>query len=446
MATITQLQIFSWEKVEKSSEILRLLRLLEVLPDEPLIRKLVCERKKRRNDYPIEAIWNSLIAGIVFGHNSVESLRRELERNAELRQICGFDTLRQNNAVPTPSVYSRFLTKLYENRKMIDAMFHELLEQLKELLPDFGIDLAVDGKAIQTHGEKDADARWGAKKTYLTAGANGKNNKHTKWWFGYKLHLIVDANYELPVAFEVTPANVSETTRLMPMIEEIKEKHSTLYARVETISGDKGYDDGKNKTALYEKHEIVPVIDTRDMQKDKKRETWRPLHPEYHDTIYYDGTGHVACKIAPFEPDDSKAFALMQYTGFEKDRQTHKFRCPAAAYDIECKNRESCQCKLAVREGKFGRVVRVPLDTDRRIFMPMHRPSRTFRKVYKKRSSVERVNSRIDHVYGFEKHFIRGQAKMELRVGLSMIVMLSTAVSWIRAGQKEKARSLLLAG
>ena len=26
----------------------------------------------------------------------------------------------------------------------------------------------------------------------------------TMSWFGYKLHLIVDANYELPVAFRVT--------------------------------------------------------------------------------------------------------------------------------------------------------------------------------------------------------------------------------------------------
>lgn len=449
MATISQTVLFSWKKVEASPEILRLVRVLEELPDRSIIRKLVRQRKGKRNDYPIEAVWNSLVAGIVFGHSSIESLRRELGRNGELRQACGFDPLQCDKAVPPASVYSRFIAKLYENRGLIDAMFHELLDSLAALLPDFGRDLAADGKAIQTLGGKDPDAAWGAKKTYLTAGANG-NNKHTKWWFGYKLHLIVDANYELPVAFEVTKANVAETTRLMPMVEEFKEKHPVLHARAEALSADKGYDSAKDKAALYDKHDIVPLIDTRNMHTEKQdgedaKDKWMPLDPEHHDTIYYNGTGRVACKVAPFEPSDEKAFAPMQFMGFEKNRQTLKFRCPAAAYGIECKNRDACRCKLAVRHGDYGRVVRVPLDRDRRLFMPVHRHSRTFRKAYKKRSSVERVNSRIDQVYGFERHFIRGREKMQLRVALTMIVMLATAAAWVRAGQKDKARSLLRA-
>jgi len=36
--------------------------------------------------------------------------------------------------------------------------------------------------------------------------------------------------------------------------------------------------------------------------------------------------------------------------------------------------------------------------------------------------------------------FIRGEKKMKCRVGLAMIVMLATAVSWIEAGQVERAR------
>ncbi len=445
MTIISQLPLFSWEKVESSQEMLRLARVLDELPDKPIIRALIRQRKGKRDDYPIEAVWNSLIAGIVFGHDGIEALRRELKRNGELRQACGFDPLKRDKAVPPAPVYSRFLGKLYGIRHLVDEMFHELIDTITALLPDFGRDLGADGKAIQTLGRKDPDAAWGAKKTYLTAGTEGKGQKATKWWFGYKLHLVVDVNYELPVAFEVTKANVAETERLMPMVEEIEEKHPILHARAETLTADKGYDDGKDKAALYDRHGIVPLIDTRDMQKQEKRETWLPLDPRHHDTIYHGGTGRVACKIDPFEPSDEKAFAPMQFMGFEKDRETLKFRCPAAAQGIECKNRDACRCKLAVRYGKYGRVVRVPLDRDRRLFMPVHRHSRTFRKAYKKRSSVERVNSRIDQVYGFERHFIRGRAKMQLRVGLTMIVMLATAVAWIRAGQKDKARSLLRA-
>ena len=187
------------------------------------------------------------------------------------------------------------------------------------------------------------------------------------------------------------------------------------------------------------------MIDTRDMQKQEKRATWQPLDPEHQDTIYYDGTGRLACKIDPFNPDEEQAYARMEFMGFEKGRGTLKFRCPAAAYGLECKNREACRCKLAVREGTYGRVVRIPLDRDRRLFMPIHRHSRGFRKACKKRSSVERVNSRIDQVYGFERHFIRGQTKMHLRVSLALIVMLATAAAWIRAGQVENARSLVRA-
>ncbi len=36
-------------------------------------------------------MWNSILTGIVFEHVSIESLRRELNRNAQLREICRFD-------------------------------------------------------------------------------------------------------------------------------------------------------------------------------------------------------------------------------------------------------------------------------------------------------------------------------------------------------------------
>ena len=82
---------------------------MEELPDQKIVRELIDQRKKKRDDYPIEPVWNSLIAGIVFGHSSVEELRRELCRNGELRQVCGFDPLMKDRAVPPASVYSRVL-------------------------------------------------------------------------------------------------------------------------------------------------------------------------------------------------------------------------------------------------------------------------------------------------------------------------------------------------
>jgi hypothetical protein len=57
---------------------------------------------------PIEAVWNAILAGIVFEHVSIESLRRELKRNAQLRELCGFNPLLGAHAIPSKSAYSRF--------------------------------------------------------------------------------------------------------------------------------------------------------------------------------------------------------------------------------------------------------------------------------------------------------------------------------------------------
>jgi len=58
---------------------------------------------------------------------------------------------------------------------------------------------------------------------------------------------------------------------------------------------------------------------------------------------------------------------------------------------------------------------------------------------------VERVNSRLDEAYGFEKHFIRGQKKMQLRCTLALLVMLAMAVGRIREKQGRNIRSLVAA-
>ena len=85
----------------------------------------------------------------------------------------------------------------------------------------------------------------------------------------------------------------------------------------------------------------------------------------------------------------------------------------------------------------------MPLETDRRIFTPIPRHTPRWEKEYDLRTSVERVNSRVDRVLGFELHTTRGLAKMKLRVTLALVVVLAMALGRIRAGQKEKMRSMV---
>ena len=125
MAIVAQRQIFSWS--EACLEFARgsIGRVLGAefaaadafptrvrLPDEPLMQALETKRAKGRDKYPVRPMWNSLIAGVVFGHDSIASLRRELLRNAQLRQMCGFIAGLGTAAAPSAWNYTRFLKNL----------------------------------------------------------------------------------------------------------------------------------------------------------------------------------------------------------------------------------------------------------------------------------------------------------------------------------------------
>jgi len=95
--------------------------------------------------------------------------------------------------------------------------------------------------------------------------------------------------------------------------------------------------------------------------------------------------------------------------------------------------------------GRCPSCVRIPLAENRRVFLPLARSTYRWERVYRKRTAVERVNSRLDVSFGFENHFIRGLAKMRLRMDLALIVMLAMALGRIKEKQKDKLRSLVQA-
>ncbi|MDW7650898.1 MAG: DDE transposase, partial [Bacillota bacterium] len=84
MAIIPQQKLFGWGEIEKLGDLERLQLVLDYMPDEDMMQALESERGRGRNDYPVRAVWNSVLAGIVYQHDSIESLRRELSRNGQL--------------------------------------------------------------------------------------------------------------------------------------------------------------------------------------------------------------------------------------------------------------------------------------------------------------------------------------------------------------------------
>jgi hypothetical protein len=451
MATIPQKSLFSWKEIEALGDLERLRLVLRWIPDEALMRVLEEERGKGRNDYPVRAVWNSVLAGIVYQHVSVESLRRELLRNAQLRELCGFDVFRGDEGVPPPYVYTRFLQVLFRHAGLIDAMFDELVESLRRELPEFGRCLAGDGKAIPTHarpqrkehgekpkardGRRDLDADWGQKTTREKRDDGTLYEKVTKW-FGYKLHLVVDAEYELPVAYEVRRASESEFPVIPEQVKKLSKRHPELLKSTETFIYDKGGDDTKIITALWDEYRIKPVIAIRNCWQDGEETR---LVPGTENVVYdYEGKVYCYCPrtLAARKTGEADKKREMAYGGFERDRMTLRYRCPARQYGQKCPGESECPARTGVR---------IPMKLDRRIFTPLARPSYAFERTYKRRTAVERVNSRLDVSYGFERHFIRGIMKMRVRCGLALVVMLATALGRVKAKQADLARSLVRA-
>jgi Transposase DDE domain len=479
--------LFAWDAVEARSDLERFYLIRDHLPDRDLIEALEAKRGLGRDDYPVIPMWNAIIAGVVFQHESIELLQRELSRNPSLLQACGFNVLplqkkpvvqlvkneltgrmdvvwpqpeAPHYAVPNSWNFSRFLSNLIAvetEQGLVSRMLIDLREQLMAVLPDFGQHLGYDGKAIDSHSTgqvdsqsghcSDPDADWGH---HETAGVNAKTGtpwKKVKSWFGYGLHLIADTHYEIPVAFHLTPASHSEQVELRAMLDELFEQTPELAERCADFSADRGLDCAETKAKLWDEHHIRPLIDTRELWRSEKQELnydpgqpiTRPLYPDRADTIVHTekGTVHCVCLVTGTQRD-------LAFQGFEADRNTLKYRCPAAAYGLDCQGQAQCHAAGQVNPGDYGRIVRIDITAqNRRIFVPTPHGSPSWQRGYARRSALERINNRIDNSFCFEKHFIRGQAKMKTRMGLALAVMMAMALGHVKAGRIEQMRSLV---
>ena len=140
-----------------------------------------------------------MIAGIVFGHESVESLIRELNRNSSLLCACGFSSVPlqsrprcriepsegraevtviespPRSPAPKSSSFSRFLSNavsLEERRGFVSKMIEGMRGELMELLGDFGENLGYDGKAIESHSTGQRSRKTGETSDPEGAGAS----------------------------------------------------------------------------------------------------------------------------------------------------------------------------------------------------------------------------------------------------------------------------------
>lgn len=164
-----------------------------------------------------------------------------------------------------------------------------LEKKLQEELPDFGKEVAIDGKILQNYankvstkepdGRREAQADTTAKNYYSNNGT-----KTTKYYLGFRVHLLADVNYELPLAFKVTPASKGERE----VAEEI------LLKNTKAVMVAKGYDSVEFRKFIEEQG-MIAVIPPKHMWKDEESR-------QYKDTsLYYNQDGEVFYRTKDYQ-------------------------------------------------------------------------------------------------------------------------------------------------
>lgn len=413
--------LFSWADLEDCPQLRSLRDLLVCLPDQPLLESLQEARGHGRADYPIPILWGVLLVSIFCRHHHLEDCLAELHRNPALCRLLG---IRSPDGIPNAWNMSRFLDTLGQEPHYthLRAVFDVLVQQLGTAVPDLGANSAGDTTALQASAKKNAAAvaqetaqgrpqPTGGRKEYTDE--EGTVTKVYEW-FGYKLHLLVDCRHEVALAWHISDTKTSDNHGIEPLVEQAR---ANLPAgRIKTLAYDKAADDGAVHEYLHDVG-IKPLIEIRRLWKDEKEKVLRVGLP-----VVYDEAGTVFCYDTQSEPPVQRQMA---YIGYEKGRETIKYRCPARHEGWACPSEETCNA------GKeYGLVVRIKCEEDLRRFPPIPRATDQFERLYDGRTAVERVNARLKLFWGVDDGNVVGAFRFHGYVGAVMVVHAALA-KWL---------------
>jgi transposase len=282
-----------------------------------------------------KAMFRALLIKELRQISSRRKLAKFLRKDSAWLEKCGLDGPITHNA------FYKFVKRVGADG--FEEIFNELVKQINEIRP-LGKIVAVDSTSIKAYSRyqknkenSDPDSAWG-----ITI----KNGKQ-EWIYGFKVHIIADAELELPLGFEVTPANVYDSTRYQALLTDLMGRG----IEPETVLADKGYDT-KSNYAFTLDHGAIPIVamNPRNLKKRRKRD-------------------------------------------FEAD-------------------------------------------------FPIQRNSDEWKKLYRKRGAVERVNSRLKEELDLKAVKVRGLDNVKIHAAISLITMLVVALVALRSGNGHLSASV----
>lgn len=202
--------------------------------------------------YRLKSLAKAILFRYLLRLSSDRDLARKLKNWAELRRACGLKT------APHTSTLCRA-----RNRINLADIFYQFVKKAKELNLIKGSILSVDSTPLKAYRKKDEEADLG----YCAA--------KDEWIFGYKAHIVSDAEAELPIAVVMTPANDHDSTQFIPLMRRVL-MHFTY--EVNKLLADSGYDATYIRKWLRE-HQIDDIIDRN---KRRGKEYGKPKDPDYN--------------------------------------------------------------------------------------------------------------------------------------------------------------------
>jgi Transposase DDE domain/Transposase domain (DUF772) len=415
--------LFAWAKLEDHPQLVTVRLLFEALPDQELLDGLRRARGKGRDDYPVERLWAVVVLTVALRHVSFTACVDELRRNPVLYRLLGMTDV---SDVPNDWNVSRFLEVLGQEPHLAEVrkIFDTLARALGRAVPDLGAHLAGDSTGLSGRAKKGKEAvaeeveqglpqPSGGKKEYTDD--EGKVVKVVEW-FGYKQHMLVDVKHEVPVAYRITDTKAGDNDLIGPLLDQAEA--NLPEGRIQTLAYDKAGDDIDVHKRLHQS-KVKPLIKNRAMWQGEPERPLPGPAGRYPLNVVHDESGTIYCY------DTTGPAAVrnkMAYVGYEKDRDTLKYRCPARHEGWSCPSDGRCN------EGRaYGLIVRVPSALGLRRFPPVPRATKQFERLYKGRTAAERVNARMKIFWGADDGNVTGARRFHAYVGVVMVVCLGFA-------------------
>ena len=287
-------------------------RLEALLPVQAFLTTVVAQRRIGRPGYSPSAMFRALALRYLLAERYVVRFIGRLKCSPQLRAICGF-----GDSLPSNSAFSRFFGLVSNRLAALERAISEIVDELKRRLPRIGRKVAVDSTDIESYANprrtrvRDPDAAWGVR----TRKNKTKGERKTEWFFGYKMHSLIDSAHGVPLVHAVRPANEGDTVKLRSLMETARSAHS--WFQPEHLMADKGYDSQANHRFLHERG-TAPIIHIR-----------RPNSEDGRHSDFYDEMGAPVCG-----KDTSTLFVRT-----DPETGRHLYRCPPDGCSLRPRNR-----------------------------------------------------------------------------------------------------------